>query len=166
MLETDVYNIIRAEIITNHVLMHLFTLTVVIILFTGICVVERHQTILSVFLPLLTLAWGAAIVRFDFFVHRQAKFLRVLEAHIIEKSGSVPLWESWKFSSTSPAYIIPIADIIAFAVILVPTLYLLFNKSPKYFEANQIKGGKLYAWGVTAILFLLLLSLAIIPTIV
>lgn len=128
--------------------MHLFTLVVVIALFAGIFVCERKQTILGVFLPLVSLAWAAAILRFDYFIHRQGKFLRILEEHITLKSGAIPLWETWKYSSASEAYVIPIADIVICIVIIIPTTYLLFNLSFKFFEVNNIRGGKFYAWSV------------------
>lgn len=165
MSESEIYNIIRTEIIINHVLMHIFTVIVVIVLLIGVFIVERRKTILSVFLPLLSLAWAAAIVRFDFFIHRQTAFLRIIEIRISEKSGSIPLWETWRSTLKSTAFVVPIADSIAFAVIIAPTLYILFNSNVKFFESNNIKGGKLYAYTVTAILLLLLLSLAIIPRI-
>jgi hypothetical protein len=165
MGETEVYSIIRTEIIINHILMHIFTLVVVIALLIGVFLVEGRKTILSVFLPLLSLAWAAGMVRFDFFIHRQAAFLRVLETHISEKSGSTPLWETWKSSLTSTAFVIPIADLIVFAVIIIPTFYILFTSCAKFFESNNIKGGRLYVWSVSSILLLLLLSLAIIPVI-
>lgn len=165
MSETEIYNTIRMEIIVNHILMHIFTLVVAIVLLIGIFVVERRKTILSVFLPLLSLAWAAAIVRFDFFVHRQAAFLRVLEKHISEKSDSIPLWETWKSTLTSTAFVIPLADFIACAIIVVPTLFLLFNSSIEFFESKNIRGGNVYAWGVSSMLIILLLFLAVIPSI-
>ena len=146
--------------------MHLFTLVAGIILLVGVFICEKYRTILSVFLLLLSLAWAAAILRFDFFIQRQGKFLRVFEANIMEKTGAIPLWESWKFSSGSASYIVPLADIIACAVIVVPTLYLLFNPSLKFFNTNNIKGGKLYAWGISVLLLLILISLAVVPKIV
>ena len=166
MGEIEIYNIIRAEIITNHVIMHFFTLVVTIVLLAGVYICERKESILSVFLPLLSLAWAAAILRFDFFIQRQGKFLRVFEGHLSERMNSLPLWESWKALSVSTAYIVPIADIVAFAVIVVPTLYLLFKPSRRYFENNNISGGKLYAGCISILLFLFLISLAIVPIIV
>ena len=74
----DVYAIIRTEIIANHSLMHWYSLIVAIVIIIGVRVIEARQTILSVCLPLLSIAWAAAMVRFDFFIHRQAAYLRYL----------------------------------------------------------------------------------------
>lgn len=165
MNETEIYNAIRAEIVVNHILMHIFTLIVGIVLLIGVFIVERRKTILSVFLPLLSLAWAAAIVRFDFFIQRQAAFLRVLEKNISEKSGSIPLWETWKSSLSSTAFVVPLADLIACAVIVVPTIYLLFNPTLEFFESKKLRGGNVYAWSISSILIILLLFLAVIPLI-
>jgi hypothetical protein len=143
--------------------MHIFTLVVVVVLLMGVFIVERRKTILSVFLPLLSLAWAAAIVRFEFFVHRQAAFLRIIETRVSEITGTIPLWETWKSTLDSMAFVVPLADLIACAVIVVPTLYLLFNSSAEFFESKNIRGGNLYAWGASFVLILLLLFLAVIP---
>jgi hypothetical protein len=79
MNEVEIYSIIRSEILTNHVLMHVTTLVVVILLFGGTWLIEDRKSIISVILPILSLAWAAAIVRFDFFIHRQAAYLRAVE---------------------------------------------------------------------------------------
>lgn len=81
----QIYNSIREEIVWNHLMMHWFTLIVVVVLLVGVCIVENRRTVLSVFLPLLSIAWAASILRFDFFVHRQAAYLRALEASVLQK---------------------------------------------------------------------------------
>jgi hypothetical protein len=161
--EVDIYNSIRAEIINNHTLMHWFTISVVIILFTGVGFVESRKSILSVFLPLLSVAWAAAMVRFDFFIHRQGAYLRSVEARLSGQSVNIPLWETWKSSLRSTQVVVPLADAIACAVIVVPTIYLLFGPSREYFQLKQWKGGQAYAWAVSALTILLLLSLTVIP---
>lgn len=127
MESVEIYNSIRAEIVSNHVLMHWFTLAVALMLLGGVFINELRQTALSVFLPLLSLAWAAAMVRFDFFIHRQAAYLRALEAQMQQGSISIPLWESWKPSLHATPLVVPLADAIASAVIVVPTIYLLFG---------------------------------------
>ena len=165
MNDIDIYNQIRSEIINNHVLMHWFSIIVALVLLIGTWIIEIRKTIVSVFLPLLSLAWAAAMVRFDFFIHRQAAYLRTLEFQISQNNPSLPLWETWKISLRSTQYIVPIADLIACAVIVAPTLYLLFGPAYQFFQTNNWKAGKLYAWGVTLIILFLLLFLALIPKI-
>lgn len=162
---SDVYTAARAEIVSNHVLMHWFTLAVAVLLLLGVLIAESRQTILSVFLPLLSLAWAAAMVRFDFFIHRQAAYLRAVEAQLQAGGVSVPLWESWKMSLRSTQYIVPIADVIACAVIVVPTIYLLFGPAQKFFQLRQWRWGNVYAWSISILILLLLCSLTVIPKI-
>lgn len=162
----EFYNAARSEIIGNHVLMHWFSIVVAITILVGALVVEmRGRTILSVFLPLLAVAWAAAMVRFDFFIHRQAAYLRQLEAQMRESGIALPLWETWKASLRSTVIIVPAADVLASAVIVIPTLYLLFGPAQQFFQRSGWRWGKLYAWTLSAILILLLASLAVIPKI-
>jgi len=146
--------------------MHWFSIVVVLALLGGVLVIETQgRTILSVFMPLLSVAWAAAMVRFDFFIHRQAAYLRQLEAQMREAGVTVPLWETWKASLRSTVIVIPAADVIASMVIVIPTLYLLFGPAQQFLHQSGWKWGKLYAWAVSAILLLLLASLAVIPKI-
>jgi hypothetical protein len=145
--------------------MHIYTLIVVIVLLIGVWIVERRSTILSGFLPLLSLAWAAAMVRFDFFIHRQAAYLRALEAVINEKAGPMPLWETWKITLQSTRFLVPLADLLALVVLIVPTLYLLFGPSRQFFKENGWKNDRLFAWGVSILFLMLLCSLPIIPII-
>ena len=165
MNEVEVYSIIRSEIETNHVLMHVTTLIVVILLLGGTWLVEGRKSIVSVLLPLLSLAWAAAIVRFDFFIHRQAAYLRAVEARLQESGISVPLWETWKSSLRSTSIVVPISDFIAILVIVIPTIYLLFGPTQDYFVLKQWRGGTVYTWGVLITLGLLLGFLPFIPMI-
>src|SRR5690349_6401056 len=112
MNEVEVYNAIRSEIVTNNVLLHLTTFIVVAALLTGTYVIENRKSIISVLLPILTLSWAAATVRFDYFIHRQAAYLRSAETRMQESGISIPLWETWKFSLRSTSIIVPIADVI------------------------------------------------------
>jgi hypothetical protein len=163
MNEVEVYNAIRSEIVTNHVLLNLTTLIVVIVLLVGICFTENRKSIISVMLPLLTLSWAAATVRFDYFIHRQAAYLRVAEARMQESGIIMPLWETWKFSLRSTSIIVPIADLMAILVILIPTAYLLFGPTQEFFVFKLWRGRKAYAWGVSIAIGFLLCSLLFIP---
>jgi len=161
----EIYNAIRAEIVSNHVLMHWFTLAVALALLAGVFVNDLRPTALSVFLPLLSLAWGAAMVRFDFFIHRQAAYLRALEVQMQKGGIAVPLWETWKASLRATPFVVPPADAIASAVIVVPTLYLLFGPAQQVFASRGWRGARLYAWLASGLLILSLCSLAAIPKI-
>ena len=163
MESVEIYNAIRAEIVSNHILMHWFTLVVALTLLAGVFVSEKRQTVLSVFLPLLSLAWAAAMVRFDFFIHRQAAYLRALEAQMQQGGVSVPLWETWKMSLRATPFVVPVADIIASAAIVVPTVYLLFGPARQVLITRKWRGARLYAWLVAALIILSLCSLAVIP---
>ncbi len=163
--EVEIYNVIRSEIIINHVLMHVTTLVVVVTLLVGIYLIEERKSIISVVLPLLSLAWAAAIVRFDFFIHRQASYLRDVESRLRESGISVPLWETWKSSLRSTSIIVPITDFIAILVIFVPTIYLLFGPAQDYFVLKQWRGAKQYAWLILIVLSLLICCLPVIPKI-
>lgn len=165
MSEIDVYNAIRAEIATNHALMHWYSLVVAIVLLIGVAFVESRKTILSVFLPLLTLAWAAAIVRFDYFIHRQAAYLRAVEARLSEQGTVIPLWETWKTTLKSTRFVMPVADLIAVMFIVVATIYLLFSPAQEFFQLRQWRGRKVYAGAVTMLILILLCSLAVIPSV-
>ncbi|HET6972884.1 MAG TPA: hypothetical protein VFH96_02605 [Pyrinomonadaceae bacterium] len=162
----EIYISARSEIISNHVLMHWFSIIVAAMLLAGVFIVEKHEkTILSVFLPLLSVAWAAAIVRFDFFIHRQAAYLRELEAKMTESGVPYSLWETWKASSRATPVVVPLADLIASTVIVIPTIYLLFGPAQRFFEGKGWKGKRAFAWSVTILMALLLSSLAAIPKI-
>lgn len=165
MGEVDVYSAIRAEIVSNHVLMHWYSIIVAVVLLTGVAFVETRKTILSVFLPLLTLSWAAAILRFDFFIHRQAAYLRAVEAKLSERGIAIPLWESWKKPLRSTLFVMPVADVIAVTVIVVATVYLLFGPAQEYFRLRQWRGGRIYSWAVTVLILIVLCSLAVIPSV-
>jgi hypothetical protein len=163
--EAELYNSIRLEIISNHILMHCFSLIVVIVILVGIWIVETRKTVLSIFLPLLTMAWAAAMVRFDFFIHRQAAYLRAIEPHLKEKGFTIPLWESWRQSLRATQFVMPIADLIISLAIVLPTMYILFGPAQQFFRLRLWKGGQVYAWCVSVLIILLLCSLAVIPKI-
>ena len=161
----EIYNAVRTEIINNHSLMHWYSIVVVFMLLAGIWIVEIRPTILSVFLPIVSIAWAAAMVRFDFFIHRQGAYLRHLESKMADSSSSIPLWETWKVGLRATPFVVPTADLFAVAVIVIPTIYLLFGPSRQFFQIRDWKGGGVYAWSLTVLLALLLSSLLIIPTI-
>lgn len=146
--------------------MHVISVIVILTLLAGAVIVEKiRPTILSVLLPLLTLAWAAAMVRFDFFIHRQAAYLRFLEVQMRESGITLPLWETWKLSLKATPFVVPSADIILFLVIIVPTIYLLFGPAWEYFELRKWRAKRLYSWGLLASIMLLLGLLAAIPRI-
>jgi hypothetical protein len=164
--DVEIYNAIRAEIIANHVLMHWISLIVALVLLAGTWIVEKTRpSILSLFLPLLSVSWAALMVRFDFFIHRQAAYLRSLEGQMREAGTAFPLWETWKASLRATPFVVPVADAIAFTVIIIPTVYLLFGPARRYFQLHQWRGERVYAWGVIAVIILLLCFLAVVPQI-
>ncbi len=137
MSEIDLYNSIRSEIVVNHVLMHLTTIVVVIALLDGVWLSEKRESVISVLLPLLSVSWAAAMVRFDFFIHRQAAYLRALETSLHQNGLAVPLWEGWKASLQSTRIVIPIADVFATLIVVVITAYLLFGPARNVFKLNN-----------------------------
>jgi hypothetical protein len=165
MSELDVYNAIRAEVVNNHNLMHLITMIVLILLLLGVAYVELKKGVLSILLPLLTLSWAAAMVRFDFFIHRQGAYLRALETSINHGGVKIPLWESWKYSLNSTKFVVPIADLLSVIVIIVPTVYLLFGPAQDFFVSHQWRGGKIFSFGVLILITVTLISLLLIPRI-
>jgi hypothetical protein len=165
MNEVEIYNLIRSEILLNHLLMHVTTLVVVILLLGGIWLAESKRSIISVFLPLLSLAWAAAIVRFDFFIHCQATYLRVVERRLQESGISIPMWETWKSSLRSTGIVVPFSDLIAILIIVIPTIYLLFGPAQNFFVEKQWSRRRVYAWGVLIALVLMLGCLPFIPKI-
>jgi hypothetical protein len=161
--EVELYSSVRQEIIKNHALMHWFTLVVVLILLVGVYVVENRRTILSVFLPLLSLAWAAAVLRFDFFIHRQIAYLRTLGYSMQQNGLRAPIWEIWKDSLIATPIIVPVADLILFLIVVLPTVYILVGPTQEYFRFKQWKGWKWYASIVVVLLLLLLSSLILVP---
>lgn len=147
----------------NHVLMHVVSVVVAMVLLAGTFVVEKRETILSIFLPLLTFAWAAATVRFDFFIHRQGAYLRSLEAHLAQ-NVSTPLWETWKYSNrAATSLVVPVLDVIVVLAILIPTFFILFGPCRKFFDSRGLKGAKAYAWTLSVMIVGLLLSLGLVP---
>jgi hypothetical protein len=59
--------------------MHVTTLIVLCIILVVTAYDERHQSALSVILPLVTLSWAAAMVSFDYLIHRQAAYISFVE---------------------------------------------------------------------------------------
>lgn len=163
MSEIELYVSIRNEIVTNHVLMHFLTFMVIVILLIGLWIAERRTTILSVFLPLLAISWAAAILRFDFFIHRQGAYLRRVEASLIESGFAIPLWEHWKASLYSTKAVVPLADVFIILSVIGPAIYLLFGPARVTFSERAWRFYGLYSWSTLIVLMLLLLSLLFIP---
>jgi type IV secretory pathway VirB2 component (pilin) len=105
------------------------------------------------------------MVRFDFFIQRQGAYLRAVEARLQQSGTTIPLWESWKSSLSSTAVVVPLADLIGVIVVVAPTIYLLFGPAQTVFADRQWRWGKMYAWGVTVIIAVLLGCLPFIPKI-
>src|SRR5215216_1575733 len=143
--------------------MHWYSLIVAIVLLSGIVLVENRRTILSIFLPLLTLAWAAAMVRFDFFIHRQAAYLRAFEASLHQNGLAVPLWEGWKASLQSTRIVIPVADVFATLIIVIITAYMLFGPAKKIFRSRDWPAHRLYSWLILLSTVGLLLFLPFVP---
>lgn len=165
MQEIEIYNVIRQEIINNHSLMHWFTLAVAMLVLVGCIVVENRKTVLSVFLPLILPAWAAAILRFDFFIHRQAAYLRALESKMQQSGFNFPLWETWKVEHYSGVFIVPFADLVIFLLIIIPTAYMLFTHTQQYFEEKNWKFGKVYIWLILMTTIILLSIIPFVPSI-
>jgi hypothetical protein len=161
----ELYNALRTEIVANQVMMHWFSLIVALVLLGGVVVAERRETVLSVFLPLLSVSWAASIVRLDFFIHRQAAYLGIVESQLREQGLAIPMWETWKGSLRATPFVVPVLDLIVVSIIVIPTLYLLFGSSLKVFASRGWRGGRLYACTMSSLLALLLISLAVIPKI-
>lgn len=156
------YKAMRAEILSHDSLLHWISLVVLLVLLAGATLVEQRQTILSVFLPLLSLAWSSTMLRLDFFIHRQGAYLRHIESQTLGLAG-LPTWEVWKDSLPATKLLVPIADGIGCLAILVPTVYLLFGPSQAYFAHRRWRGAKIYSWGILALIAGQLLCLAVFP---
>lgn len=163
MNEIELYNTIRSEILVNHVLMHLTTIVVVIALLAGVWLNERRVSMVSVLLPLLSLSWAAAMVRFDFFIHWQAAYLRLLEGSLRQSGVVTPLWETWKASLGSTRVVIPIADLFAVLIVLVTTAYLLFGPAREVFKARAWPAHLAYSCAILLLTVGLLCSLPFVP---
>lgn len=163
MDQLNLYNAIRSEILVNHVLMHLTTIVVVVLLLGGVWLSERRESMVSVLLPLLSLSWAAAILRFDFFIHRQAAYLKLVEAHLRESGVVLPLWETWKASLLSTRVVVPIADLFALLIVLAPTVYLLFGPAREVFKVRGWRGHRVYSWTILLITIGLLCCLPFVP---
>lgn len=163
MNEIDIYISIRAEIVENHALMHWFSIITAVVILAVLLFTETRKSIISVFLPIFTIAWAASMVRFDFFIHRQIAYLRTIEPQIKSTELSFQLWESWRQSLIATKYIIPIADIFICCAIVIPTIYISFVSTQEYFKLRQWRGGRIYAWSTSIVIIFLLLSLIVIP---
>jgi hypothetical protein len=86
------------------------------------------------------------MVRFDFFIHRQAAYLRALEASLHQNGLAVPLWESWKASLQSTRIVIPVADVFATLITMIITAYMLFGPAKKIFRSRDWPAHRIYSW--------------------
>ena len=162
MHSDQVYIAMRAEILADHVMMHWFTIIVALAILAGTWIVENRSNVLAAFLPLLAVSWAAATLRFDFFIHRQAAYLNILEASLSSPTMS---WDRWKAGLASTPLIVAPADVFAAAVIVIPTLYLLFGPCQQAFQLAGWKGGRVYAWVLTILILAALGMLGAVPRI-
>lgn len=160
-----IYLAVRSEILMNNVLMHGSTLLMLIVLLAGIRICECRSTVLSVMLPVLSVAWAGSVVRFSFFIHRQGAYLRHLEVQAPQSPSGIPLWETYKASLRSTIFVVPVTDIIILSIFFAATIYLLFGPSRVYWREHSWPGERAYAWSVLAIMTILLASLAVMPRI-
>jgi hypothetical protein len=163
MPEIELYNSVRTEILINHVLMHVTTIVVIVLLLLGIWVTEHKRSVISVFLPILSVAWAAAVLRFDYLIQRQGTYLRTVEIRLREGGVSIPLWESWKSSLTSTRIVMPITDLLAVSVVVITTAYLLFAPAKALFVERSWPAHRLYSWSILAIVCGLLACLVFLP---
>jgi hypothetical protein len=160
---SDVYLAIRSEIVTNHVLIHVVTLVAFGSLLAGAAWTETRHSVVSVLLPLLSVAWAASVVRFDYFIHRQGAYLRALEAEFQSAGPGMPLWETWKAALGPARMIVAAMDVVVFGCIVAVTAYLSFGPAREYLRVQGWHGAAWYPWVILASLSLLLLLLAFIP---
>lgn len=160
----EFYGALRAEIAMHDVLLHVITVVVVIIIVLGAGFVEKGDTIVSIFLPLISVAWASAVLRLDFFIHRQGAYLRILETQLLAGTSSQG-WETWKAAVPPTRYLVPIADVIGIAAIVAPTVYILFGPARVYFLTHGWRGDLFYAIAVLAALLGQLACLPVIPII-
>ncbi len=159
----QVYSAVRAEIVSNHVLMHWFTIIVIVILLAGAWALENRSSVLGVLLPIFALSWAAAMVRFDFFIHRQGTYLRVLERELASNGVMFPLWETWKGSRVSTNFVVPVLDVFASLVVFAAAAYIAFGPARSYLIMRRLPGAVLFPWAVVILLLLLLGLLAAVP---
>jgi hypothetical protein len=157
-----VYLSLRQELLATDEMLHAFTLIVFLALIIGAWVCEKQKTILSVLLPILSLAWAASVVRFDFFIHRLGAYLRPIEANLLRNSP-VPPWEIWKSNLAATRILIPIADVIAFGAILATTSFILIGPTRGYFEERGWRGSSSYTTAILLIMVALFITVAFIP---
>lgn len=134
-------------------------------LLIGIWISEHKPTVLSVFLPLVSVSWAASVVRFDYLIQRQGAYLRVLEADLQQHGITPPLWESWKRSLHSTSVVMPLMDSLGVLVVIATTAYLLFGPARAIFETKGWRGQRLYAWATLILTVALLACLPVIPKI-
>jgi hypothetical protein len=161
--KTQVYVIIRQEIVANHVLMHTVSVITVVVLVFGVWLVERRRTFLSVLLPLLAISWAGAMVRFEFLIHRQGAYLRELERYLRASDRRLPTWELWKAEFTPTQIVMPLADVFTFLVVLVATAYLCFGPAKSFLADGHPRLSRIYPWVVLSVLCLLFCALAVVP---
>jgi hypothetical protein len=163
MDKTQLYVVIRQEIVANHVLMHIVSIIVVVSLVFGAWLVEQRRTILSVLLPLLAISWAGAMVRFEFLIHRQGSYLRELERYLRSSEPALPTWELWKANFTATQIVMPLADIFTLIVVFVAAVYLSFGPARDFLATLNPRLSRAYPWVVMSVLSALICALAVIP---
>ena len=158
MPSMQVIDTIRWEIIANHVLMHVTTLVVLCIILTITAYVERRQSALSVLMPLVTVSWAAAMVRFDYLIHRQGAYVS-----FVERTTGTQGWETWRTGLTATVYVMPFLDALSVLAIVAPTVFVLFGPAKRWCDEQASRFGALYRWIVLIAIVSLLASLGAVP---
>jgi hypothetical protein len=160
MDRTQIYVVIREEIIANHILMHAVSVVVILALLFGTWLVERRSTVLSVLLPFLAITWAAGMLRFEFFIQRQGAYLRAFER---QADPGYATWELWKAGFTPTKIVVPLADVFTVSVVFVTTAYLVFGPARYYLRDRNPGLARVFPWLVLGCLGVLMISWAIIP---
>ena len=151
-------NTVRWEIIANHVLMHVTTLIVLSLFLAITAYVEYRKSILSVMMPLIAVSWAAAMVRFDYLIHRQGAYIAFVE-HATGAQG----WETWRKGLMATAYVMPLLDGLSVLAIVALTGFVAFGPATQYLRARGSVWANSYRWIVMIAVALLLASLGAVP---
>jgi hypothetical protein len=82
----------------------------------------------------------------------------------MQQSGfDFQLWETWKAEHSPGVFIVPLADVVIFLLIVIPTAYILFNYTQQYFVERHWIFGKAYTWTILISTVILLLLIPFIP---
>lgn len=159
------YSSLRDEIQLANQLLHWFSFIILVLLLLGYTICDKRSSVLSVTLPLLTLAWAASVFRFDVFIHRTGSYLKTIEAQLPGMVG-IEGWEHWKAAHPNGSYLIGFTDLIVFAVIMALTGMILKGPCREYFVVKGWGNYLVYAAAIILLTLLLLGGIAVVPLIV